>query len=225
MPKITSLQLSQRIPQMSVKKSSMPMIMLVGGLVVGGGVLAYYLMKKPSAETSLVSTTSGAVTFAQTLPPCNFTDGSIVRCPTDGATYRMEGGKKRHFSPSAYLEAGSPPTTDVDCVLLAQCPSGADINSSCANATPTAFDLAEAEVPAKTFDCGGTCHPVFAGVQWGADGRMVDATGGMNAWCPTQYKDKSGCNVGQGFNNLVGDPIVGVSKRVTGSYTCVPGLY
>lgn len=85
-------------------------------------------------------------------------------------------------------------------------------------ADPIDFDVNEPDVPAHSFACPDTCNLSFANVQWGANGKFIDATKAMNDWCGGHSK----CTITQGFNNLVGDPIGGVVKRVTGRHICMP---
>eukprot|EP00887_Chlorella_sp_A99_P004774 scaffold4.g4774.t1 len=76
-----------------------------------------------SASTSTPAATATPVPATPTpRPACPFPEGSIVRCPSTGDIFKIEGGSRRWFTPAAYAAAGQPPSTDYSCVDISYCP-------------------------------------------------------------------------------------------------------
>lgn len=61
---------------------------------------------------------------------CPYSEGDVIRCTTDHAIHRIQGGRKRYYSGGAYTADGTPPPT-VDgqevCTARRQCEDGPDM--------------------------------------------------------------------------------------------------
>lgn len=132
--------------------SSVLSLMIVIGIVVFVVIEKKKNLKQfttPNATTSSVTTTPttpGATTIPSTTAPSisvpstttstptniqlpsGLANGQVVRCDADGAVYKIENYKLRHYTSAGYAADGSPAYANVDCSTLYNTfPKGIDI--------------------------------------------------------------------------------------------------
>ncbi len=69
--------------------------------------------------------------------PAGVNEGDVVRCATTGAIYKIEGGKKRHYTASVYTSWGRPPARNIDCALIDSIPIGNPMTAPKPTPVPT----------------------------------------------------------------------------------------